>query len=736
VPAAAAASVAPAPRTVKTVDVLVPVALDQAYTYRVPRGFSVAPGDFVRVPLGPRECLGVVWGDGEMRPGIHNRLKDIVEPVALPPLRAELRKFVDWVAAYTLSPRGMVLRMALRMGEHLGAERERVGVRLAGPAPERMTAARARVLRLLGDGFTLAKGDAAREAGVSAGVIDGLVDEGTLETVVLPPAKVAEPPDPDFIALELTPAQRAGADALRASVAAGGFAVSLIDGVTGSGKTDVYFEAVAENIRKRRQALILMPEIALTTQFLDRFSVRFGARPAEWHSQVPPRRRARTWTAVAEGDVSVIVGARSALFLPYADLGLIVLDEEHDPAYKQEDGAHYHARDMAVVRARIADIPLVLSSATPSVETEVNARRGRYRRLSLPERFGGQAMPAVAAIDLTREGPPRGRFIAPRLAEAVQIAVERREQALLFLNRRGYAPLTLCRACGFRLQCPHCDAWLVEHRFRRQLACHHCGFAMPPPAACPKCQATDSFVACGPGVERLAEETAALFPGARVLVLSSDLIASVERMQEELAEISEGRVDIVIGTQLVAKGHHFPRLNLVGVVDADMGLGHGDPRAAERTFQLLHQVFGRAGREAGQGRGLLQTHQPEHPVMRALIAGDREAFYATEIETRERFGYPPFGRLASLVVSAPDKHAAEAYARRLLALAPPTDAVRILGPAEAPLSILRGRHRYRLLLKSPRPFDLSGYLRDWLAAAPKASTGLRLEADIDPQSFL
>jgi primosomal protein N' (replication factor Y) len=378
----------------------------------------------------------------------------------------------------------------------------------------------------------------------------------------------------------------------------------------------------------------------------------------------------------------------------------------------------------------------VLSSATPSVETEVNARRGRYRRLSLPERFGGQQMPAVEAIDMTREGPPRGRFIAPRLAEAVKIAIERREQALLFLNRRGYAPLTLCRACGFRLQCPNCDAWLVEHRFRRRLACHHCGFAMPLPPACPKCQAADAFVACGPGVERLAEETVALFPDARVLVLSSDLIASVERMQAELAEISEGRVDIVIGTQLVAKGHHFPRLNLVGVVDADMGLGHGDPRAAERTFQLLHQVFGRAGREAGQGHGFLQTHQPEHPVMRALIAGDREAFYATEIETRERFGYPPFGRLASLIISGPDKHATEAYARRLLALAPTEEGVRILGPAEAPLSVLRGRHRYRLLLKSPRAFDLSGYLRAWLAAAPKAAAGLRLEADIDPQSFL
>ena len=315
-----------------------------------------------------------------------------------------------------------------------------------------------------------------------------------------------------------------------------------------------------------------------------------------------------------------MVGARSALFLPYADLGLVVIDEEHDPAYKQEDGVHYHARDMAVVRARIADVPLVLASATPSVETMVNARRGRYRRLALPERFGGQHVPAIEAIDLKREGPPRGRFIAPRLAEAMQLALERGEQALLFLNRRGYAPLTLCRRCGFRLQCPNCDAWLVDHRFRRALVCHHCGFSLPPPAACPKCQAADSFVACGPGVERLEEEVAALFPGKRVLVLSSDLVASIERMREELKDIADGRIDIVIGTQLVAKGHHFPKLNLVGVVDADLGLGSGDPRAAERTFQLLHQVVGRAGREAGRGMGYLQTHQPEHPVMQALVA--------------------------------------------------------------------------------------------------------------------
>ena len=605
-------STAPRPRTA-FVDVLVPFALDQAYSYRVPAGLDLRPGDLVSVPLGPRDATGVVWADNvEVRPGMHNRLKDVAEKLDVPPLKAELRKFIDWVSTYTLASRGMVLRMALRMGEHLGPARERVGVRLAGPAPKRMTAARSRVLALLADGLARGKGEVAEEAGVSPGVIDGLIDEGTLATEVLPPEPVARAPDPDFSLPDFSPAQRAAADELRARVAKGGYAVTLIDGVTGSGKTEVYFEAVAETLRRGRQALVLMPEIALTTQFLDRFAQRFGTRPAEWHSQLTPRKRARTWSAVAAGDVQVIVGARSALFLPYADLGLIVVDEEHDPAYKQEDGVRYHARDMAVVRAHGAGIPIVLVSATPSVESEVNARRGRYAHLHLPERFGGQHLPVIEAIDLRTEGPPRGRFIAPRLVQAVETALARGEQALLFLNRRGFAPLTLCRQCGYRLACPNCDAWLVDHRFRRRLVCHHCGFAMPPPAVCPQCQAADSFVAVGPGVERLAQEAAELFPDRRILVLSSDLVESVERLREELDDVAQGRFDIIIGTQLVAKGHHFPKLNLVGIIDADLGLANGDPRAAERTFQLLHQVVGRAGREEGRGVGI-----PADPSARA-----------------------------------------------------------------------------------------------------------------------
>ena len=716
---------------------LVPVALDRAYSYRVPRGLELKTGDVVCVPLGPREVVGVVWAENARPdPRLHNRLKDVGEKLDVPSLKPELRALVDWVANYTLSARGMVLRMCLRMGDDLGPERMRMGVRLSGPPPQRMTPARRRLIDLLSDGLLHGKADAAREAGVSIGVVDGLVDEGTLIVEAMPRALAPPSPDPNFAVPEFSRQQRTVVDSMRALAANGTFHVALLDGVTGSGKTEVYFEAVAEVIRRGKQSLILMPEIALTGQFLDRFARRFGVQPLEWHSELTPRTRQRNWAAIASGEAPVVVGARSALFMPYADLGLIVVDEEHDQAYKQDDGAHYHARDMAVVRAHIAKIPIVLASATPSVETEVNARKGRYQRILLPSRFGGQHMPHIEAIDLRRYAPPRGRFISPLLAEQIRFAFERREQALLFLNRRGYAPLTLCRACGHRFACTICDAWLVDHRFRQRLVCHHCGFSMPRPHLCPNCAAEESLVAVGPGVERLQEEAAALFPDARTMVLSSDLITSIETMRSELNEIAQGRVDIIIGTQLVAKGHHFPRLNLVGVVDADLGLSNGDPRAAERTWQLLNQVIGRAGRDQGRGVGYLQTHQVEHPVMKALVACDREAFYSSEIEMREKSGYPPFGRLASLIVSAGDRPTAEGFARKLAAMAPIDERIKVLGPAEAPLAVIKGRYRFRLLVKSQRNVDLSEYLREWLAAGPKTKGNLKLEIDVDPQSFL
>ncbi|UZE49702.1 primosomal protein N' [Rhodopseudomonas sp. P2A-2r] len=720
----------------RVVDVLVPVALNQAYSYRVPRGVDLQPGDVVTVPLGARDVVGVVWAENpNPDPRLHNRLKDVGEKLDVPRFRQELRDLVDWVANYTLSARGMVLRMTLRMGE-LGPERVRLGVRLVGEAPKRMTPARQRLIEILSDGLLHAKSDLVKEAGCGSGVIDGLVDEGTLVVEAMARPSAPPAPDPLFCEPDFSPEQRAAATALQTLAASGAFHVALLDGVTGSGKTEVYFEAVAETIRRGEQVMILMPEIALTGQFLDRFALRFGVRPLEWHSELTPRTRARNFAAIASGEAHVVVGARSALFLPYAKLGLIIVDEEHDQAYKQSEGAHYHARDMAVVRANLAKIPIILASATPSVESEVNARKGRYQRVALPSRFGGQHMPHIEAIDLRSQGPMRGHFISQQLAEQVGFAIERKEQALLFLNRRGYAPLTLCRSCGHRFSCNICDAWLVDHRFRQRLVCHHCGFSTPRPHLCPHCGVEESLAAIGPGVERLQEEASKLFPEARTMVLSSDLVTSIDAMRAELTEIAEGRVDIIIGTQLVAKGHNFPRLNLVGVIDADIGLGNGDPRAAERTFQMLNQVIGRAGREQGRGVGYLQTHQPEHPVMKALVAADREAFYATEIEARERAGYPPFGRLASLIISAGDRPSAEGFARKLVSVAPIDERVLVLGPAEAPLAVIKGRYRFRILVKSPRNVDLSSYLRQWLAAGPKTSGNLKLEVDVDPQSFL
>jgi primosomal protein N' (replication factor Y) len=717
----------------RIVDVLVPLAVDRPYSYKASEVLN--PGDIVRVPLGNREETGVVWPGSGQAPA-KTKLKSVIAKSDLPRLPLELVKLIDWIADYTLAPRGMVLRMALRRSSELGAAREKIGVRVTGEQPTRMTEARARVLSLLENGLLRSKSEAAEEAGVSPGVIDGLIDQGALEAVALPPEPIALPPDAEFAVPQLNPAQTFAAKELREAVRARKFSVNLLDGVTGSGKTEVYFEAVAEILKAKRQALILLPEIALTTRFLDRFAERFGVRPAEWHSAIAPRKRARTWEGVAKGEIGVVAGARSALFLPFNDLALIVLDEEHDPAYKQEDGVHYHARDMAVVRGSLASATVVLTSATPSIETESNARRGRYKRLQLSERHSGTEVPQLAAIDLKKEGPQKGRWISPRLETAMRETTARGEQALLFLNRRGYAPLTLCRSCGFRMRCVNCDTWLVEHRYRKRLVCHHCGFDMPPPQHCPKCETPDSFVPIGPGVERLEEEVRAAFPEARTLVLSSDMAGGVERLRAELEAVTNRDVDIVIGTQLVAKGHHFPGLALVGIIDADLGLNYGDPRAAERTFQLLHQVVGRAGREKAGGRGLLQTYQPDHPVMKALLAGDRDAFYDSEIASREEAHLPPFGRMVAIIVSAKEGPSAEAYARKLAANAPISEDVRLLGPAEAPLSMIRGRHRWRLLVTSPRNFDLSHYVRDWLDGAPPAKGSVRVQIDVDPQSFL
>jgi primosomal protein N' (replication factor Y) len=733
------------------VDVLVPVAVDTVYTYRAPAVAALEPGAFVGVPLGARHATGVVWAS---RQASGDNLKSVAAIRDWPPLRQPLRDFIDWVARWTLSPRGMVLRMAIRAHEVIEPPAQKFGLVATGKPPTRMTDARARVLAALeGADAPIAKAALALEAQCSTAVVDGLVEDGALKPVALPAERIAADLDPNLRPTVLNDDQMPAAADLVDRVAERAFSATLLEGVTGSGKTEVYFEAVAEALRQGRQALVLLPEIALTAQFLDRFAARFGDRPAEWHSGLSERQRERVWAAVASGEARAVLGARSALFLPFAELGLIVVDEEHEGAYKQEDGVVYNARDMAVVRARLEKAPVVLASATPALETRVNAETGRYRWLRLPSRFGAATLPDIATVDLKREGPPRGRWLSPKAIAAVEAARDRGEQALLFLNRRGYAPLTLCRSCGHRFECPNCSAWLVEHRFRAALVCHHCGHVEPRPKLCPQCHDVDSLTACGPGVERLAEEAALLFPDVRTLVLSSDFPGGIETLRRQLGAAAKGEFDLIIGTQLVAKGHNFPLLTFVCVVDADVGLANADPRAAERTFQLLRQATGRAGRSERPGHALLQTWQPQHPVIAALVSGDAERFYREETEQRRIGRLPPFGRLAAIIVSGEDKGAAEAHARALARTAhlmpegkgwkvaplgghPTADEIVLLGPAEAPIAVLRKRHRFRLAAKAPRSANLQGFLRALLAAAPPPRGGVKVAIDVDPQSFL
>jgi primosomal protein N' (replication factor Y) (superfamily II helicase) len=721
--------------------VVLAVALDQSYDYLVPDGLELGPGTFVLVPFGPQSRIGVVWDRpvGEAGKTVDpKKLKTIGGVVDVPPLPLSSLRFAEWIARYTLGPLGMVVRMMMSARSAFEPVKPRFGVTAVEGAPEppRMTPARKRALEIAGDGAIRAKSALASAADCSTGVIDGLVAAGSLVEVAIP-EKRGPRPDPHHRETEFIPEQMRAVHALQSAVDAGNFSVTLLDGVTGSGKTEVYFEAVARTLERGLQALIMLPEIALTDQFMRRFSERFGCAPVEWHSALAGLERGRVWRAAATGDARVIVGARSALFLPFNELGLIVIDEEHDAGFKQDDRVHYQARDMGIVRGSLGGFPVVLSSATPSIESHVNVRTGRYRHVVLPGRFSGAALPDITPIDLRVTPPERGKWLSPVLVNAVAETLEAKQQTLLFLNRRGYAPLTLCRTCGHRIQCPQCTAWLVEHRFRGRLHCHHCGFAIPHPEKCPSCGEAGSLVACGPGVERVAEEVAERFPDARVAVLSSDLIPGLTEMREMIRSIEAGGIDIIIGTQIVAKGHHFPLLATVGIVDGDLGLALGaDPRAGERTFQLLHQVTGRAGRAFTEGRGYVQTYMPEHPVMAAIIASDREAFIEREIAVRRAGLLPPYGRLAALIVSARDKETAQLVARDIVHRAPPADRIEILGPAEAPLAVIRGRHRWRLLVKAPREIDMQDYLRTWLAALPPLKGDIRLTVDIDPYNFL
>ena len=721
-------------RAPSVVRVLLPMPPGGPYDYAVPEPHTVpARGSIVRVPLGPREVTGVVWGlgEGEVEPA---RLKPLLEVLPVPALPEPLCRFVDWVAGYTLAPASGVLALALRSRAALEPPPVRMVLEPTGHPPDRLTAPRAKVLEAAEAGPAPARALAAA-AGVSEAVVRGLLKSGALAQRPVPGEAPFTAPRGARAGHPLTAEQAAAAQVLRAGVAEARFSVTLIDGVTGSGKTEVYFEAMAEAFARGRQVLLLVPEIALTAQFLSRFEEAFGCRPAEWHSDLGQAERRRVWRGVIEGRVKAVVGARSALFLPFQDLGLIVIDEEHEQAFKQEDGVVYHGRDMGVVRAQIENAPVLLVSATPALETVANVERGKYARVALPSRPGAARLPAIEAVDLREDPPERDHWLSPTLVAAMEETLAAGEQTLLFLNRRGYAPLTLCRVCGHRLTAPDTSSWLVEHRLTGRLVCHHSGYSIPKPKTCPECGAEDSLAPCGPGVERVAEEVAERFPDARRAIMSSDTVLGPKQARELVDAMAEGALDILIGTQMVAKGHNFPGLTLVGVVDADLGLAGGDLRAGERTYQVLHQVAGRAGRAQKPGRVLLQTYDPGHKVMAALLSGDRDRFLKAEAEDREVLGLPPFGRLAALILSSPDEERLQAAARALARAAPREAGLAVWGPAPAPFALLRGRHRIRFLIKGSLDHPLQGLVRAWLGRV-KLPPGVRLQVDIDPYSFL
>lgn len=694
-------------------------------------------GAFVEVPLGPRRVLGVVWGKGEGGYDLA-KVRPVTRVLDAAPMVETLRAFLIRAADYTLTPMPAMLRLATRAPGLADPPGPRKVFRIGRAAPDRMTDARARVIEVLNDygGAAFTLGELAGLAGVSSSVIKGLVKQG----VVAEEEAARDLPyprlDADLSGKDLADDQAEAAARLRAAIAGGVYGTTLLKGVTGSGKTEVYLEAVAECLAQGRQALVLLPEIALTAEFLTRVEARFGAMPGEWHSGVTMTERRRLWRMAGEGGVGMVVGARSALFLPFRDLGLIVVDEEHDTSYKQEDGALYNARDMAVLRASLCDAQVVLASATPCLESWANAEAGKYTRIDLTSRFGVAVMPDLSAIDMRAEKLEANRWIGPTLAGAVRARIERGEQALLFLNRRGYAPVTICRACGHQIGCENCDARMVEHRFLKRLVCHQCGETKPMPETCPNCQAEGRLAPVGPGVERLAEEVAARFPEARVAVLSSDLFSSARALKDKIKDIAGGEADIIIGTQLVAKGHNFPLLTLVGVIDADLGLQGSDLRAAERTFQLMRQVSGRAGRGEKPGEAMLQTYQPEHAVIRAILSGEEEAFWRAEAAEREVAGMPPYGRLAGIVLSSPDVQTVFDFGAELARRDAPLRRIgaQVYGPAPAPVARVRGRHRVRLLVKAAKGVALQAALAEWVGQF-KLPNNLRLSIDIDPQSF-
>lgn len=714
------------------ISVLLPLPLKQSfdYTYDDP----LPKGTFVQVSFGPRQYYGITWGENLGQESPSKTLKPLLKVFENFQLPEVSLKFLKWVSDYTLSPPGQILKMMLPVPDAL----EEKGEKLYGlvKSPHRLTLQRQKIV----DFLTLSSqphtiDDLVENTGVSKGIIRTLIKEGVLSAQgersheTFPFSIDKEPEVP-----HLTKDQCAAVKEIKQSLDSQHFQTILLEGVTGAGKTEVYFEAIDHVLKKEGKALILLPEISLSAQWLQRFTKRFGFRPALWHSHLSHGERKKTFRGILDGTVSVVVGARSALFLPFSDLKLIIVDEEHDGSYKQEEGVIYNGRDMAIVRAQLGQATCLLASATPSLETELNVQSKKYKHVQLMSRYGKAVLPQVQLIDLRKNRMNVQQWISPPLAEALEETFQRKEQAMLFINRRGYAPLTLCQSCGDRITCPHCSVSLVQHKYANKLLCHHCGYIALIPLRCPRCHEEESYKPIGPGVERIYEEVQHLLPRSRCALLTSDHLTTPKKVLEQIERIQRHEVDILIGTQLMAKGHHFPLLTLVGIIDGDSPLSGSDLRASEKSFQLLHQVAGRSGRAHREGKVLLQTYQPEHPVIQALAHHNKTRFSLLETEQRRLHGFPPFGRLAALILSGRKENEVQQTARTLARHFPITEKAELLGPTPAPLTYLRGKHRWRLLVKTSKDFPPQPLLKYWLNLYTIPSS-VHLQIDIDPYSF-
>lgn len=717
------------------VGVLPSAPIDGLLDYRVSRS-GVDTGSFVLVPLGPRKVVGVVWdkGEGKFDP---SRIRPIIKVLNVPGLDDKFRLFLEKVAEYNLVSLSSTLARLTRLPEPTEGPKVEKCCRWDGNLPPKMTSSREKVFEFLKPGREYLIKDVITETGVGMDVLKRLESGGFL----LFSEKLIKDEAPVFNlkgnSVELNDEQRRATDNIFRFLDQEEFSPILLKGVPGAGKTEVFLEVIARTLKEGKQVLVLLPEIALTSQIIKRFNDRFGEAPFEWHSSVSKVQKRKIWRMAGEGTAQLVVGARSALFLPFSNLGLIVVDEEHDSSYKQDSGIIYNARDMAVLRASLYEANIILVSATPSLESLVNVTRGKYKRVDLLSRFGDATLPDIDIIDMKGETDTSGKWISGALIKEISDRLQKGEQSLLFLNRRGYAPITVCANCGNQVGCIDCDARLVEHRYFNEMICHQCGARSMVPKKCPDCHAEGMMVPLGPGIERLAEEVKSIFKQAKIEVLSSDLVESPMQLKDTLEKISKGEVDIIIGTQIIAKGHNFPYLTLVAVIDADVGLQGGDFRAAERTFQIIRQVTGRSGRADIPGIALLQTWNPDHPVIQAITSNNDEAFWEAESREREVTGSPPFSQYIGVIVSGKDVDEIEGFSQALARDSKPLmdENYELYGPAPAPIARIQGRVRYRLLIKAERSLRVQRAIRVWLNQF-KIPGSIRLTIDVDPQRFL